>query len=50
MVYDITFRPHLHPADDTSLYALVYKCIYTLVSSTQRRQNQNIMQHNNHTI
>ena len=28
MVYYITFRPRLRPADVTSLYTFVYKCVH----------------------
>ena len=44
MVCYITFQPHLRPADDTSLYTFVYKCIHSgIIHRAKTKSKYNVV-------
>ena len=51
MVHYISFLPHLRPADDTSLYTFVYKCIHPgIIHRTKIKSKYNeVQQSRSHT-
>ena len=51
MVYYITFRPHLRPADDTNLFTFVYKYIHSgIIHRAKIKSKYNAVQQSHYQI
>ena len=50
MVSYITFRPHPLPADDTSLYAFVYKYIHSGIIHRAKTKSKYNVTHQSHYL